>query len=89
MIRATASWPLCTTGRSATVPSARMAACPGMMIEAMASTPYIPRLETVKLPPEISSGVREPCRAFSASVDRRSCQFPHIFYLGLPDDRHL
>src|SRR5680860_1330217 len=43
-----------TTGRSSTAPTARIAACGGLITAEKPSIPYIPRLETVKVAPELS-----------------------------------
>jgi hypothetical protein len=43
--------------------TATMAACGGFMIAEKLSTPNIPMLETVKVPPWYSSGLRPPSRA--------------------------
>ena len=60
--------PARTTGRSTIAPTARIAAC-GVLITALKlSIPYIPRLETVKVPPESSGGVTWPSRTFCASA---------------------
>ena len=56
------------TARSAIAPTARIAACGGLITAAKLSIPNIPRLETVKVAPESSGGVIEPSRTRSASA---------------------
>ena len=47
-------------------PTARIAACGGLITAAKFSMPNIPRLETVKVPPESSGGVICPSRTRAA-----------------------
>ena len=47
-------------------PTARIAACGGLITAEKLSIPYIPRLETVKVAPESSGGVIDPSRTRSA-----------------------
>ena len=47
-------------------PTANMQACGGLMIAEKLLTPNIPKLETVKVPPESSSGLSLPSRALPA-----------------------
>src|ERR687895_282792 len=56
-----------TTGRSAIAPTERIAAWGGLITALKFDTPYIPRLETVKVPPESSGGVTVPSRTRLAS----------------------
>src|SRR6478735_8344520 len=60
-------WPSRTTGRSAIAPTARIAACGGLITAEKPSIPYIPRLETVNVAPESSGGVICPPRTRCAS----------------------
>ena len=46
----------------------RIAACGGLITAVNASTPYMPRFETVNVPPETSGGVILPARTFSAAA---------------------
>jgi hypothetical protein len=57
-----------TTGFKATAPTESSAAWGGLMTAEKFSIPYIPRLETVKVPPESSGGVTFPSRTFAASA---------------------
>ena len=52
----TAGFPSTATTRSETAPTARTAACGGVMIAVNASTLYMPRLLIVNVPPERSAG---------------------------------
>ena len=79
--RPPASW------RSA--PTVRIAACGGLMIAVKCSTPYMPRFETVNVPPASSGGVICWSRTFSISrarVARRSA--PSDLRVGVEDRRH-
>src|SRR5450759_5919325 len=62
-----------TTGSALAAPTARMAASGGLITAVKWSTPNMPRLLTVKVPPVNSSGVSLPARAFPAS-DRHEDQ---------------
>jgi len=55
-----------TTGCSVIAPTARIAACGGLMTAVKWVTPYMPRLETVKVPPPSSGGRIELSRTRSA-----------------------
>ena len=57
-----------TTGVGVSAPTARIAACGGLMTAAKFEIPYMPRLDTVKVPPESSGGVIMPARTRSASA---------------------
>ena len=61
-----------TTGCSTSAPTARIAACGGLITAVKLLTPYIPRLETATVPPDSSGGVMLPSRtrAESARVSR-------------------
>ena len=67
MLRATIS-PSRTTARGSILPTARIAACGGLMTALNSVTPNMPRFETVKVPPESSGGVTALARTRSASV---------------------
>src|ERR1700676_1283257 len=60
IIGLTTGWPFAATTRSAIRPTARTAACGGVMIALNASTPYIPRLLMGDVPPAISAGRHRP-----------------------------
>jgi len=62
--RATSS-PSRETARSVMAPMARIAACGGLMTAVKPLMPNMPRLETVKVPPESSGGVIWPARTRS------------------------
>ncbi len=62
--------PFTATTRSAIRPTASTAACGGVMMALKASTPNIPRLLMVNVPPVTSGGCRRPARARSA----KSCR---------------
>ena len=57
-----------TTARGSTAPTARIAACGGLMTASKLSIPNMPRFETVNVPPESSGGVIGPSRTRSASA---------------------
>jgi len=60
--------PFFTTGTLSTAPTATAALCGSVMMAVNSSTPYMPRLETVKVPRPYSSGLSLPSlarRAFS------------------------
>ncbi len=57
-----------TTGTSSIEPTARMPAWGGLMTAEKLVTPYIPRLDTVKVPPDSSGGVIDPSRTRAASA---------------------
>ena len=67
MTVATAISPSRTTTFCSPAPTARIAAWGGLTIEVKWLTPYMPRLETEKLPPWYSSGFSLPSRARPAS----------------------
>ena len=65
--------PLSATGVATAAETARIAASPGLMIAVNWSTPNMPRLDTVNVEPERSSGETVPSRAPCASSPARSC----------------
>ena len=60
-----------TTGTARTVPTARIAACGGFTTAAKCDTGYMPRFDTVNVPPRRSSAANFPARARSTSP--RTC----------------
>ena len=60
--------PSSTTGRLRRDPTASSAACGGLITAVKLSIPYMPRFETVNVPPESSGGVIFPSRTFCASA---------------------
>ena len=67
MLRTTTS-PSRTTGVGAIAPTARIAACGGLMTATKLWIPNMPRLDTVNVPDESSGGVIAPARTRSASA---------------------
>ena len=59
-----------TAGFFFSAPTDRIDACGGLMIAVKRSIPYIPRLDTVIVPPESSGGVIEPVAHL---LDQRAC----------------
>src|ERR1700761_7229422 len=72
--------PLRTAGASRIAPTERIAAWPMLITASKDSIPYMPRLETVKVPPESSGGVPEPSRTLAATVRTSSaiCRRPFL-----------
>ena len=60
--------PSTTTGVDSTWPTPRMQACGGLTMGTMPETAYMPRFESVNVPPLYSSGVSAPARARLASA---------------------
>src|SRR5439155_1074536 len=60
-------WPSRTTGVSRIVPTARIAACGGLITAVNSVTGSMPRLERVKVAPVRSSDAKRPLRARSRS----------------------
>ena len=59
-----------TAGFFSSAPTVRIAAWGGLMIAVKRSIPYMPRFETVKVPPESSGGVT--CLSRTRSISRRA-----------------
>jgi hypothetical protein len=57
-----------TTGVASSDPTARIAACGGLITAVKPLMPNMPRFETVKVPADSSGGVIAPARARSASA---------------------
>ena len=66
--RATIRPPSSTTGRLRSDPTASSAACGGLITAVKRSIPYMPRFDTVNVPPDSSGGVIFWSRTFEASV---------------------
>src|SRR5438105_12916376 len=73
-----AGLPSTATTRSEMAPTARTAACGGVIIALKASTLYIPKLLSVKVPPIMSAGRSLPALARSVN-SRRSEEISVIF----------
>src|SRR5881398_2805380 len=89
--RATIS-PSRTTGRGVSSPTARIAACGGLITATNRRMPYIPRFETVNVPAESSGGVILPSRTRSASRRDSAAIVPRLFWSvehGRDDQRIL
>ena len=77
--------PSIDTTRSAIRPTARMATWGGIMIAVNASTPNIPRLLIVKVPPAISPGRNLPLRARSVRSRRSAAISAKLDIVGVVD----
>ena len=67
MIGRTATSPSTTTGRGVISPTARIAACGGLITAVKRLMPNMPRFETLNVPPESSGGLILPSRTLPAS----------------------
>ena len=88
IVLATASWPSRTIGRSFTAPTARIAACGGLITATSSSTSSMPTFERLNVPPDRSSPPKRPWRAFSVSAAARGGDLAKRQRLGAVQHRH-
>ena len=77
-----------TAGFFSSAPTASSAACGGLMIAVKRSMPYMPRFETVKVPPDTSGGVILRSRTFSISGARLARDLAERLLVGVEDRGH-
>jgi hypothetical protein len=78
VLRATTS-PARTTARGPSAPTDRIPAWGGLMMAVKLRMPYMPRLDTVNVPPPSSGGVISPERTRAASVRASRAISPRDF----------